>query len=251
MKKIVLIISLVILAFNANAIDQISLLKEANTSYSKNDFDQALKQYQKILDSGYVSASLYYNMANTYYKSKNIKNAILFYERAKLLNPGDKDIDFNLGMARNSTVDKIEAMPEVFFITWIRTIQFKLVENSWAKISIFCFILSLMLFLIYLLSKSIFWKKFSFWISLLIFCFTICSFIFGYQLKEIQLAKNNAIIFTPSVSAKSSPSESGNNLFIIHEGTKVELLDHVGNWTEIKLADGSRGWVKTADFEII
>lgn len=252
MKKIVLLVIMVVMVvLNVDAFNPTNRMKEANTSYAKNDFDQAIKQYLSIIDSGYVSANLYFNLGNSFYKTKNIKKAILYYERAKLMSPADKDIEFNLSMARNNTVDKIEAMPELFILTWLKSIEQILSENNWAKLSILAFVLSLAMFLVYLLSKTMAGKKWGFYLGILFLCVTLFSFISGYTLKENQNVRNTAIVFTPTVTAKSSPSESGNNLFILHEGTKIELLYQVGKWSEIKIADGSRGWIKTSDFEII
>ena len=251
MKRLILFIGVFGIMAKAIAFNPTALIKEANDDYKKNKFEQAIQKYQTINDSGYVSAELYFNLGNAYYKTNNFKSAILYYERAKLLKPDDKDIDFNLEMARSFTVDKIEAIQEVFFISWIKWIRNLMSVESWTKSGVVLFIISLVSFLLYLLSGKIGLKKAGFWIGVVTLIISIASLSMGYQLKHLQMAKNTAIIFTPSVTLKSSPDESGTNLFILHEGTKVEILDKVGDWRWIKIANGSRGWIKMLDMVTI
>lgn len=251
MKGVLMFIGFIWITINAIASDPQLLIKEANNHYSRNEFDEAIIKYHLVIDSGHISAGLYFNLGNAYYKTHNIKNAILFYERAKILDPGDKDIETNLELARSQTFDKIESIPEVFFVTWFKWLQNRFSKNLWAIISIISFIVSISFFLIYLLSRIVSMKKASFWVGIVILIISILSFIFGYQLDKIESAHNKAIIFSPTVVVKSSPSDTGTNLFIIHEGTKVEVLDKIGDWNEIKIADGSRGWIKESDREII
>ncbi len=251
MKRLILFIGIFGIMTKAIAFNPTALIKVANDDYKKNKFEQAIQKYQTVNDSGYVSAELYFNMGNAYYKTNNFKSAILYYERAKLLKPDDKDIDFNLEMARSFTVDKIEAIQEVFFISWIKWIRNLMSVEIWTKFNVILFMISLVSFLLYLLSGKIGLKKVGFWIGVITLIISITSLSMGYQLKHLQMAKNTAIIFTPSVTLKSSPDESGTNLFILHEGTKVEILDKVGDWRWIKIANGSRGWIKMLDIVTI
>jgi tetratricopeptide (TPR) repeat protein len=251
MKRVIIIISLIAIFIHVKAIDPKALLNEANALYSKAQFDKAIEKYKEIVKAGYASSELYYNLGNSYFKTHEIKSAILYFEKAKLLDPSDKDIDFNLELARGSIVDKINAVPEVFFVTWMKWLRNQMSANGWAVFSIAAFLFSLMLFLLYLLSGKLYLKKTGFWMGVTMLFLAITSFVMGYQLKWAQQAKNSAIIFTPSVTLKSSPSESGNNLFILHEGTKVEILDDAGDWREIRIADGNRGWIKISDIETI
>ncbi len=241
----------ILLVTNVNATDPKILINEANSLYAKNDFDEAIKKYQLVLNSGHVTAGLYFNLGNAYYKTHNLKNAILFYERARLLDPADKDIELNLELAHSQTFDKIETIPDVFFVTWFKWLENRFSKDLWALISVISFIACISLFLIYLLSRIITIKVTSFYVGIIFLVISISSYIFGYQLNKIQLTHNKAIIFTPTVIVKSSPSDTGTNLFIIHEGTKVEIIDKIGNWSEIKIADGSRGWIMETDMQII
>ena len=251
MKQLFLFICGIFLSFNILALEPTAVIKEANALYAKNNFEQALTKYLSVMDAGYESAELYFNIGNSYFKTHSIKSAILFYERAKLLNPGDKDIAYNLDMARTFTIDKIEAMPELFFVTWSNWLRNQISANGWAAISTLSFIIALLLLLLFLLSGKIALKKLGFWFGIVILFISLTAFNMGYQLKRNQTAQNTAIIFTPTITVKSSPDLSGNNLFVLHEGTKVEIVDKVGDWREIRIADGNRGWVKLTDIEPI
>jgi tetratricopeptide (TPR) repeat protein len=236
---------------HALAIDPLATIKEANDLYSKNQFEQAVKLYKSVCESGYASPELYFNFGNAYFKTNSIKEAILYYERAKLLNPGDKDIEFNLEMARSLTVDKINALPELFFITWIKWIRDLLLVDSWTLLCVITFVFTLAALLLYLLSGRIGLKKIGFWVAVVAFILSLTSFAMSSQLKHMQTANNSAIVFTSSVTLKSSPADSGTNLFILHEGTKVEILDKVGDWRWVRIADGNRGWIRMPDIVMI
>lgn len=251
MKRLILFIGLLGIMIPVIAFDPNGHIKSANEDYKQNKFEQAIQKYLAVHDSGYVSAELYFNLGNAYFKTHDIKSAILYFERAKLLNPADKDIDFNLEMARSFTVDKIEAIPEIFFVSWVKWLRNLMSVNNWTILSVITFLLALGSFLLYLLSGKLVLKKVGFWTGIVALVFSISSISMAYQLQQLQQAKNTAIVFTPSVTLKSSPDESGTNLFVLHEGTKVEILDKVGDWRWVKIADGSRGWIKMLDIVTI
>lgn len=252
MRRIIIIIIACIGFYSgAEAADPQALLNEGNAFYAKAEFDKAISKYKEIADAGLASKQLYFNLGNAYYKIHDIKSAILYYEKARLMDPSDEDVLFNLELARTSTIDKINVVPEVFFITWIKWLRDRLSVDGWALLSILTFIASLSLFLLYLLSGRLSFRKLGFWMGVVMLFVAITSFAMGLQLNQTQKAGNTAIVFTPTVTLKSSPSESGNNLFILHEGTKVYILDEAGEWREIKIADGTRGWIKITDIKII
>jgi tetratricopeptide (TPR) repeat protein len=226
-------------------------LDSANQAYTNGDYTQAIDHYEMILEHGYESAALYYNLGNAYYKQNIIDKAILNYERALLLKPNDEDIKYNLEMANRLTVDRIEKLPEFFLDVWFRNSINWFSSNQWAIISISAFVLALIFISIYLYTRKYGIKKLSFWLGLALVLVTIFSLIFSYQQKKKIIIKDTAIVMSPSVTVKSSPDLSGTDLFVIHEGTKVWLQDEVGEWKEIKLSDGSKGWLRTDDIEEI
>jgi tetratricopeptide (TPR) repeat protein len=224
-----------------------SLVKIGNNLYANGQYFQAINTYEQVLDSGFEASELYFNLGNAYYKLNNIALAILNYERAKILNPYDEDIKHNLAIANAYVVDKIDIIPEFFLKNWIKKIVNYTNSDNWAIMSISAFILFLLLFLIYLFSPGIELKKLSFWLGMLVFFISVSTFYFSIKRKQFLTLKNSAIILTPTVTAKSSPFESGINLFIIHEGTKVSIEDSIDVWNEIKLSDGKKGWIKKSD----
>lgn len=256
MKRLLFIIAFLGCLYNSNASNAKEIrakeaIKQGNDFYSKNEFEQAAKKYQSVIDSGYTSSELFYNLGNAWFKLHNFKSAILNYERAKLLNPGDKSIDFNLELSRSFVIDKIEALPELFFVSWYKWLRNSFSTNGWAFLSVCAFLILLGSALLYLLSYKMWLKKAGFWVGMICLVVSILSFVNGYQLQKIQSARNTAIVFTPTVTLKSSPAESGTNLFILHEGTKVEIIDAVGEWRNVSIADGNKGWVKLADIVVI
>ena len=224
-----------------------SLIQNGNQQYLEEEFESAIRTYERVIDSGYVAADLYYNLGNSYFKSHKITSAILNYERAILLAPNDDDIRYNLNLARTFVVDKIEVLPQPFYLKWHKKVAGFFSSELWAIISIICFILFLIFFSLYLFVSTYRMKKSAFWVSIFVLFVSVSSFVFSFHHKRIITGHNTAIIFTPSVTVKSTPDESGTDLFLIHEGTKVRIEDTLGLWTGIKLEDGNKGWLLTSD----
>ncbi len=220
-------------------------------SYTEGDYDKALDAWLELYNAGYRSAELAYNIGNAYYKTDNIAGALLFYERARLLKPSDEDINYNLMITRTRVVDRFEEIPELFFVKWFDFVSLTVSSNGWAKISLVSFILFLLLLSLYIYSSKYRLKVLGFWTALLFLIFSLSTFAFSNRNKFLVYEGNKAIIFTPAVSGKSSPDNSGTDLFMIHEGTRVTVEDVVGEWYEIRLSDGNKGWVPANTLEII
>ena len=234
-----------------NAQQADTLLKNANRDFTDANFQDAINKYEKIVEQGYESTELYFNLGNAYYKQNVIAKAILNYERALLLNPNDNDIKYNLELTDRWVADKIEVLSVFFFTSWVRGTKNIFSSDNWAIISIISFIVALFFISLYLYTRSISIKKLSFWIGFLVFVISVITFIFSYQQKQKIIENKTAIIINPSVTIKSSPDASGTDLFVLHEGTKVWIEDKISDWNEIKLSDGSKGWLKSEDFEVI
>lgn len=219
------------------------LWEKANNHFTAEQYQDAISAYEQILLSGKESAKLYFNLGNAYYKNGDINNAILNYERAKLLAPNDSDIEFNLRIANQFVVTKIEELPKPFFLRWRTSVVNKYPTDTWSGISISAFILFLIFLGLFLFSKSVQVKRISFFLGILLIIFSGFTFSLAAQQKQKIAEKNHAIVFCPRVTVKSSPSESGTDLFLIYEGLKVEITDSLNNWKEIKLADGNEGWM--------
>jgi hypothetical protein len=253
MIKRVLILFLICLSAS-EAISQESHVQKYSKGadlYSSGNYKAALDEWITIYNAGFRSANLEYNIGNAYFKLNNIPGAILFYERALLLRPADEDIIYNLQIARTMVVDKFEEIPELFFIRWYNFLALIFSTNGWAGISLGSFIICLLLLSLYIYSGRYKLKVVGFWTAVLFFIITLASFSFTIRNKSLVYDSHKAIIFEPVVSGKSSPDNSGTDLFVLHEGTKVAIEDEVGEWYEIRLSDGNKGWVPAKSLNII
>lgn len=219
------------------------LWEKANAYYTTEEYQQAVSTYEQIVTSGEESARLYFNLGNAYYKTGDINNAILNYERAKVLAPHDEDIDFNLRIANQYVVTKIEALPQPFFLRWRSSVINKYPTDTWATISIGAFLVFLVLLGLFFFSKTAAVKRASFWVAILAVIFSAFTFSFANKQKQKIKNRNHAIVFCPRVTVKSSPAQTGTDLFLIYEGLKVQVTDSLDSWTEIRLADGNEGWL--------
>jgi len=246
-KNIIFLLLLFSISWTMNAQDLSMAVYSGNQQYINGDYEAAIETYEGILDSGYEAAELYFNLGNAYFKSHKLTPAILNYERAILLSPNDEDITYNLDLARTYVIDKIEILPRFFMKEWHDSIVRLLNSDYWAYISIITFVLFLLIFSLYLFRNSYRIKRIAFGLSILMLFISISAFVFSYHHRKIITSHNKAILFTPSVTVKSSPDESGTDLFLIHEGIKVTIEDSLGEWTEIILEDGNKGWIQTSD----
>ena len=226
-------------------------IKEAETAYAAEQYDKAIELYESILKSYGDSYELYYNLGNSYYKDGKIAHAILNYERALLIKPGDSDVRFNLELAKQQTVDKIEPIQEFFLIEWFDAVQNLFGVDSWATLGIVCFVLFIGCLVLFFFSKWMRIKKVGFYLGILLFFVVIFANIFAYNQKNELVNRKGAIVFAPTVTVKSSPDNSGTDLFVLHEGTKVLIRSAIGDWIEIMFEDGNVGWINKKDITII
>ena len=228
--------------FSSNTLED-ATKAEGDSAYIKEDYAAAIQIYEALLKNG-EAADVYYNLGNSYYKIGEIAKAVLNYERALLLQPGNGDIRANLEVARAKTIDKVEPVPEVFFVSWIKSLTNSMSVDAWATWGIVSFIL--------LISKQIMLKKIGFISGIILLIVTVCSNLFASQQKEHLVNRSEAIVMNPSVTVRSTPSESGTSLFILHEGRKVSVKDNsMKEWKEIRLEDGKVGWVPASAIEVI
>lgn len=223
----------------------------ADSEYSKGNYIQAIHDYTALLKNG-ESAELFYNLGNAYYRTDNITRAVLFYERALLLSPGDDDIRFNLSLARTKTIDKITPVSEMFFVTWYRMLVNSRSVDSWAFIAIVSIVLVLLSLPVYLFGRQLWLRKIGFFGALCFLLVFLFSNLFAYQLKQKLDHRTGAIIMTPTVAGKKTPSGTAASVFVLHEGTKVEVTDDtMKGWKYIRLADGREGWMESRHLEMI
>ena len=251
MKKVLFLIFSILFPFTLHASERDSVLVRAEQYYMQNEFSRAIVEYQSLVDSGWISAELYYNLGNAYFKNHDITSAILYYERAKRLSPNDEAINENLNFARNFIFDKVEAVPELFLLTWGKAIRDWMTVDGWSWWSVGSFCAMLMLAFIFLFVNNMSVRRLAFGLGMLCLMLCLATFAFGYLQKNNINRSDEAIVFTPSVTLKSSPDESGNNLFILHEGIKVRIEDRIGEWYYVRIEDGKKGWMRMSDVKII
>jgi len=221
------------------------------TLFTSSSYNEALQVWTEIYNTGYRSAELNYNIGNAYFKLNDIPNAILFYERAYLLKPTDENINYNLQIARTLIVDRFKEIPELFFVRWYNLVALFLSANAWAVISLAAFIICLLFLSFYLYSSKYRFKVLGFWLAMVFLIISASSLALTLRNKSLVFNSNKAIISSPIVNGKSSPDSSGTDLFILHEGTRITIEDKVGEWYEIRLSDGNKGWVPVNCLNII
>ena len=251
MKIVQYLIFLIFFPLSLLAADRDSVLLRAELYYQHNEFSKAIAEYQTLTELGWTSAELFYNLGNAYFKNHDIKAAILYYERAKRLAPNDEAIDFNLNLSRTLIFDKVEAVPELFLLTWGKAVRDWMSVRGWSWWSIGSFVGMLALALLFLFVRHLNARRLAFGFAIFCFMLSITAFAFGYLQKANIERSDEAIVFAPSVTIKSSPDDSCNNLFILHEGVKVRIEDRIGEWCEIRIADGNKGWMRMRDLEVI
>lgn len=249
MKKLIAIIVFALTTLGANAQDP--RLEKANQLYAGGKFAESIEAYEGILQTGVENEVLYFNLGNAYYKTGKLPQAILNFERAKLLDPDDKDVNYNLELANSQITDRIDEVGEFFLITWIKGLIDKGSSDFWAWMAICSFILVLGGAGVFLYSSNGGLKKVGFFSAIALAIVCILSFSFSYRHKQKSVNRTEAIVFAPNVNVKSSPDSSGTDLFVIHEGTKVKILEKLGTWRKVQLKDGSQGWMEASGIEVI
>jgi len=227
------------------------LFDQGNQLFQKGEYSKALQKYNEILQMQYESSELYYNMGNCYYKLGQPPRAILFYERALRLNPHDEDIRFNLQVANLSAVDRIQAIPELFYVQYFKQFRSYFSLHSLTLISLLSYFLLTGLISLWLLTRSTGARRILKIFTLIILIVTILSS--SLFISKILLARQDieAIIMSPAVIVRSAPGSDATEIFTIHEGLKVRITSHRGDWSEIRLPDGKEGWLLLSTFEVI
>ena len=217
--------------------------QNADNEYKKGNYQQAIKDYQELLKKG-VSADLYYNLGNAYFRTDNITQAVLAYERALLLQPGDKDIRYNLQFARSKTIDKITPESEMFFFTWYRSVVNLMSVDHWAMLAVVSIVLALVLVLFYLFGTRLLMRQVGFYGSICFFVLFLLGNLFAWQQKQQLVNRRGAIVIAPSAPVKKTPAKNGTDEFVIHEGTRVNITDKsIKDWRGVRLDDGREGWM--------
>ena len=246
---------MLLLPFAADASNDVyvdSLWNKANQSYMEGRWADAVSDYEKISGMGLESASLYCNTGDAYFKDGNVSKAILFYERALKLDPSYEDARYNLELLNGTIQDRIDAVPDFILKVWAKDICYVMNSDAWAVCFLVLLAVTLALALLFILGSTAAGRRAGFFTGIVTLLLAIASLSFSIWQKNDYMSADDAIVMRPVTSVKSSPSsEASTDLFILHEGTKVKILDTVGNWNNVELADGRQGWMLSKDLEII
>lgn len=228
-----------------------ALWDKANTAYINNDFGAAAATYGLLLERGMSSAKLYYNLGNACFKEGNTGKAILFYRRALRLAPGNADIRHNLSVAEAETKDDIEAIPEFFLASWLRGVRHTMGCTAWTLLSLGFLLLAVGAFLLYLLAARLTLRKAGFYATIAAGVLFAFATVFAAGERRELRDRTQAVVMAAAVSVKSSPDKSAKDLFVLHEGTTVRVVDRLEEWCEVAIADGKKGWIEAKRIEII
>jgi len=227
------------------------LMQTANNAYNEGLYDSAINVYHQIEKDNIESAGLFYNLGNAYFKNGDIASAILYYEKAKKLDPNNEDIHYNLNVANSMIVDKIEKVPELFFERWWNYFYNMFKPDTWTLLSLASWFVLVLFAGIFILTKRRRLRKLAFYLGLLFLFTSVATFGLASQKYYYGKEHNEAIIFTPTVTVKSSPTMNAVDLFVVHEGTKIQILDELQDWVKIRIADGSVGWLPQSTIRVI
>ena len=224
---------------------------KADVAYAAEQYEVAAKIYEQLAKQG-ESAEVFYNLGNCYYRMDDIAHAILWYERALILSPGDSDIRFNLRLARTKTIDKILPEEELFFVQWYHSLLNVTSASGWARVGIALFVLTLIAFGIYLFVPALRLRKLGFYSSIILFILVVVVNLMAWHQDSRQSVRDRAIFVDQASPVKSTPSENGTDLFLLHSGTSLQIIDDsMKDWLQIRLSDGKEGWVPASSVEVI
>ena len=251
MKRYIFVLSLALVSLLAHAADLAEMKIQADSAYARADYETAVKLYGKLAKQN-ATSDVCYNLGCAYYRLDDMAHSVLWFERALKLDPSDKDILTNLEMTRTKTIDKIIPQHEFILFTYFRAMTNWFSLRTWTIIALLSFVFVLVLLLLFWASDSIFARKCAFSSAVLLLLVCILSNVCAVQQRNFKQTHTSGIIISPAVTVKSTPADNGNDLFVLHEGSKVEILDSsLKEWCEVSIADGKVGWIPKKSFDLI
>ena len=238
-------LAILLFFISANIYADEVLFATANNLYTNGDYSEAISEYNNILSSNIESHEIYYNLGNCYYKTEDWANAIWHYEKSLRIEKNEKTIQ-NLALANLKIIDRIEPLPQLFYKKWLNTISQLFSTKLWQILTLSCVWLFLT-FKIFISFTTHIKDTLSHILLLIAILFLfIANFSYTNTIK-----KKEGIIFSSSVIAHSAPTNNSTDLFSLHAGVKVEVVDEIGDWINIKLINGNRGWIKKKSCKVL
>ena len=241
MKKILFL--LLVIANSISGQNADSLFVSANELYRNGAFEEAIKKYKEIETLDSVSSELFLNLGNAHYKLNKVGPTIFYYEKALKLDPLNTDVKNNLIFAQRLALDNIKEVPKTIFQKFNKNYLQKLSFDEWAIVVVIFSFLTAILFLLFYFGYAPTKKRIYF--SASVFSFILLLFVVFITYNQYNQAKNKkeAIVFAEKTAIRNAPTLNSEEVFILHEGAKVIVLDAIDNWKKIKLADGKQGWI--------
>ncbi|HSP88861.1 MAG TPA: tetratricopeptide repeat protein [Ignavibacteriaceae bacterium] len=247
-----LFVSLILLSASFSfAQNEEKLFQQGNEYFRQKQYDKAIESYHQLVNSGYEGTALYYNLGNAYYRVGKIGYAILYFEKALKLSPGDEDIKHNLTLANLKTIDRLESLPQFFLFEWWESLLALFTTSGWTVTVYIFYILFIFSIAFYFFIRNSLQQR----VVLITGITSLILLLLSSTLLIIKLNKElnikSGVVVENTVNVKLSPDTGSNDAFIIHEGIKVKLEDKVDNWIKIRLEDGKVGWIQNDDAKII
>ncbi|MFT5166487.1 MAG: tetratricopeptide (TPR) repeat protein [Saprospiraceae bacterium] len=222
-----------------------SVFQSANEAYQTGDFNTAVKQYEQLLQEDYQCADLHYNLANAYFRLNQVGNAVLHYEKAALLNPGDEDVLYNLKVVQKALPDQFDVIPDFFVTRWWRESQKIASPGGWGILGLLILWSGIAGLILWLRGRNRKIRKQGFIAGVILLLISILPFSLGFSVAKNLKDSKRAVIMVRQINLKSAPDEVSENLLELHEGTSLWILDEIGAWKKIRLSNGEKGWLET------
>tara|TARA_B100001093_G_C26703244_1_gene960035 strand:- start:342 stop:1112 length:771 start_codon:yes stop_codon:yes gene_type:complete len=224
--------------------NQGATFKNANSAYNAGQFEKAVMLYKEILESGLHSAELYFNLANSYYRLNQVGESIFYFEKAKQLKPLDADINVNRAFAQNMAIDAVEVLPKSQITQLTKKTIDLFTQDGWGYFIVLVTWLLTLFWGLYLWNKVPFFKR-TFFTSTIVLVLILIGSLSTAIIKSSNTADTTyGIFFNEKIEVWAEPNSRAEVLFLLHEGTKVQMLDQLQEWQKIRIANGSEGWVK-------
>jgi len=219
------------------------LFNEGVNHYKNEQYYEAIESFTNILSLNVENFETYYNLGNSYFKTNNISKAIYYYEKSLKIDPHNEDALHNLNYSKSLIINNVQELPEAFYVRFIDNIMKLFSVNGWAVFSIILVFLTVMFIVLFLLQDNFRLKRILFYFSIIFFIFTFSSISLANRAYRYSINPRHAIVISASTVVKSSPDKSSADIYVAQGGMKVKILSKLGEWYEVRVPDGNKGWI--------
>ncbi len=227
-----------------------TLLHRAQQAYASGDYGQALALYDSV-QATQTSGALLFNMGNCYAKLDDLPRSILYYERALRLSPAAEDIQANLDLQRAKLVDRMATAPALTLRSAWDSLIGGADPDQWARRSLWACGIMAVLGGAALATRQHTGRRMLFIAAGVALFITVLSVaLAAYRMNEVT-GRHEAILMRPSAEVLGEPRSGSTRLFLLHQGTKVNVIGEQDEWLEVRLPNGSVGWMSATALELI